>query len=203
MLNVGLTGGIASGKSTVASMLQEKGAYLIDFDEIAHYVEEPGRPAWKAIVENFGSNILDEDGAINRARLGAIVFQDKEKLAILNHIVHPHVISEWQRRINDLERTKPDGICLSDIPLLIEGKFQRLFEVVVLVYISSDEQIERMMNRNGCSREDALLRLASQMPIDEKIPYADIIINNQGSVERTREIVNQVWEELLKRRIPT
>ena len=200
MLNIGLTGGIASGKSTVARMFQEKGAYLIDLDEIVHYVEEPDRPAWKAIVEYFGPEILNEDRTINRTRLGAIVFEDREKLAVLSRIVHPHIIGEWRRRITEIGRTESEGILLSDVPLLIEGRLQHLVDVVVLVYVSSDEQVERLMERNGCSREDALLRLASQMPIDDKIRYADIVVNNQGSVERTREIVSEVWEELRRRR---
>ena len=200
MLNVGLTGGIASGKSTVAKMFQEKGACLIDLDKIAHYVEEPDRPAWKAIVEYFGAEILNEDRTINRTRLGASVFKDRGKLAVLSRIVHPHIIGEWQRRITEIGKTNPDRILLSDIPLLIEGRLQHLVDLVVLVYVSPDEQVERLMKRNGCSREDALLRFASQMPIDDKIQYADIIINNQGSVERTRKIVSEVWEELLKRR---
>ena len=181
-------------------MFQEKGAYLIDLDEIVHYVEEPDRPAWKAIVEYFGPEILNEDRTINRTRLGAIVFEDREKLAVLSRIVHPHIIGEWRRRITEIGRTESEGILLSDVPLLIEGRLQHLVDVVVLVYVSSDEQVERLMERNGCSREDALLRLASQMPIDDKIRYADIVVNNQGSVERTREIVSEVWEELRRRR---
>ncbi|PIP07445.1 MAG: dephospho-CoA kinase [Syntrophobacterales bacterium CG_4_8_14_3_um_filter_49_14] len=199
-MNVGLTGGIASGKSTVAKMFQEKGACLIDFDEIAHYVEEPDRPAWKAIIEYFGAEILNEDRTINRTKLGAIVFKDREKLAVLGRIVHPHILPEWRKRMNEIREAKPDGIFLSDVPLLIEGRLQHLVDVVALVYISPDEQIERLMKRNGCSREDALERLASQMPIDDKIQYADIIIDNHGPLERTREIVSKVWEELLKRK---
>ncbi|MDO8785338.1 MAG: dephospho-CoA kinase, partial [Syntrophales bacterium] len=193
---------IASGKSTVAKMFQEKGVFLIDLDAIGHYVEEPDRPAWKEIIEHFGTDILNEDGTIDRTKLGAIVFKDESELAVLSRIVHPHIIGEWQLRMHDLGEANPDGILMSDVPLLIEGRLQHLVDVVVLVYISPGEQTERLMKRNGYSCEDALLRLASQMPIDDKIKYADIVINNQGSLEATKKIVGEVWEELLKRRNP-
>ena len=199
MLNIGLTGGIASGKSTVARMFQEKGAYLLDLDEIAHYVEEPDRPAWKEIVEYFGKGIQNEDGTIDRVKLGAIVFKDRGELAALGRIVYPHIIGEWRRRMEELCKTEPEGVLLSDVPLLIEGRLQHLVDVVMLVYISPDEQINRLMQRNGFNREDALLRMASQMPIDDKIKYADIVINNQGSPEETMRIVDKAWEELKHR----
>lgn len=199
MLNVGLTGGIASGKSTVAKMLQEKGAYLIDLDELAHFVEEPDHPAWKAIVEYFGSDILNEDRTINRVELGLIVFADHEKLFILNSIVHPAVFEEWRRRIEDVYKKDPCAVVISEVPLLIEVGMQHLVDVVLLVHISPEEQIERLMYRNGCSRDEAARRLASQMPIDEKVPHADIVIENKDSIEVTRSIVDDVWQKLIQR----
>ena len=118
-------------------------------------------------------------GKVSRNTLAhANQLKDREKLITLGRIVYPHIIGEWQRRIAEIGRTEPMGILLSDIPSLIEGKLQYLVDVVVLVYISAEEQVKRLMKRNGCSREDALLRLASQMPIDDKIQYADIVINN-------------------------
>jgi len=198
MLNIGLTGGIASGKSTVAKMFQERGAYLIDFDELAHFVEEPDQPAWKAIVDYFGSDILNEDRTINRVELGLIVFADHKKLYILNSIVHPAVLEEWRRRIDDLYEIDPCAVVISDVPLLIEVGMQDKVDIVVLVYVSPEIQIERLMDRSGCSREEAIKRLSSQMPIDDKIPYADIVIDNQDSPEETREVVNEIWDDILQ-----
>ncbi len=199
MLNAGLTGGIASGKSTVAKMLQEKGAYIIDFDELAHYVEEPDRPAWQEIVNYFGRDILNEDRTINRVKLGLIVFADQEKLSRLNSIVHPAVFEEWRRRMDEINRKDPGAIVIADVPLLVEVGLQRLLDVVILVYSSPEDQIKRLMDRSGCSREEALKRLASQMPIDEKTRYADIVIDNHDTPEVTRGIVDCVWKELLER----
>jgi dephospho-CoA kinase len=199
MLNVGLTGGIASGKSTVAKMFEDKGAYLIDFDALAHFAEEPEQPAWKAIVEFFGIDILNEDGTINRAKLGQIVFSDQEKLSRLNSIVHPAVFDLWQRRIEDIRTINPHVIVVSDIPLLMEVRMQHLFDVVILVHVSPEDQIIRLRERNEYSRKEAESRLDTQMPIDEKIPHADYVIDNKGPIETTRSVVSAVWEELLAR----
>jgi len=199
MLNVGLTGGIASGKSTVAKMFQEKGAFLIDFDVLAHSVEETGGPAWEKIVESFGWEILKENSTINREKLGAIVFKDKEKLEKLSRIVHPFVFKEWERRITDIQREEPDAIIISDMPLLIEvGKVDAV-DLVVLVYISPEEQVRRLMKRDGYSSDEALVRLDSQMSINEKLRHSDLVIDNEGSFEKTREQVNDIWERLLDR----
>ncbi len=198
MLNIGLTGGIASGKSTVAKMFQERGAYLIDLDELAHFVEEPDQPAWKAIVDYFGYDILNEDRTINRVELGLIVFADQKKLSILNSIVHPAVLDEWRLRIDDLYEIDPCAVVISDVPLLIEVGMQDQVDLVILVYAAPEVQIERLMERNGCSREEAVKRLASQMPIDDKIPYADIVIDNQDSPDETREIVYEIWDDILQ-----
>ena len=196
MLNVGLTGGIASGKSTVAMMFREKGAYIIDFDELAHYVEEPGSPVWKAIVEYFGEGILNEDDTINRVNLGTIVFANREKMSRLNSIVHPAVFDEWKRRMEKIRKEDPHAIVISDIPLLVEVGMHPSMDVVILVYLSQEDQIKRLTERSGFSREEALKRLSSQMPINEKIPYADVVVDNGGSTENTRLIVDDVWERL-------
>ncbi|MHB9096998.1 MAG: dephospho-CoA kinase [Syntrophales bacterium] len=199
MLNVGLTGGIACGKSTVARMLAQRGALLIDFDEIAHAVEEPDGTAWREIVSHFGREILRADRTIDRRKLGAIVFADREKLSLLNGLVHPAVFAEWQRRMEEIRKTLPDAIVLSDIPLLIEAGVQQRVDLVILVYLPPEEQILRLMTRDGYSREEAVQRLASQMPIDDKLPAADIIIRNDGSLEQTRMQIDDLWEELKKR----
>ena len=197
MLNVGLTGGIGSGKSTVDGLFRAKGAYIIDFDELAHLVEEPNGPAWKGIVENFGREILNADDTINREKLGDIVFRDREKLKKLNSIVHPAVFDEWKKKINDIR--KEDAIIISDIPLLIEVGMQDAVDITILVYISPEEQIKRIMKRNGYSSKESEDRLNSQMSIDDKIPYADFVINNEGSIKETKKTVDEVWENLIKK----
>ena len=199
MLQVGLTGGIGSGKSTVARMFEEKGACLIDFDELTHYVEEPDRPGWTAIVEYFTSDVLNADRTINRQKLGAIVFHDKQKLADLNRIVHPVIFKEWRRRLAELSQKTPRAIVISEAPLLIEIGMKPLFDLVILVYASPDDQVQRLMLRNKLSKEDAYARIASQMPIDDKIPLVDFVIDNQSPLEKIGTVVHEIWEKLLIR----
>lgn len=199
MLNIGLTGGIGSGKSTVAQFFKDKGAYLIDFDILAHKVEEPKGPAWKQIVEEYGQEILNEDNTINREKLGNIVFQDKKKREKLNSIVHPAVFEEWIRRMEEIKKEKEDAIVISDIPLLIEVGLHKYVDLTILVYIPPEAQIERIMTRNGFTREEAEYRLNSQMCIDEKLPHADIVINNEGPLEETRKIVEKYWPDFIER----
>ena len=196
MLNVGLTGGIACGKSTVARMLAEKGAVLIDFDEIAHAVQDPEGPVWREIVRHFGREMLLEDRTIDRRKLGETVFADREKRELLNRLVHPAIFEEWQRRLAEIRARHADAIVVSDIPLLIEAGMKEMVDLVLLVYITPEEQIRRVMERDGFSREEAERRLGAQMPIDEKLRWADIVIRNGGSPEETRRAVAEVWMEL-------
>lgn len=196
MLNVGLTGGIACGKSTVARMLAEKGAVLIDFDELAHDVQEPEGDVWREIVRHFGEEILHEDRTIDRRKLGETVFADREKRELLNRLVHPAIFAEWPRRLAEIRARRPDAIVVSDIPLLIEAGLKGMVDLVLLVYITPEEQIQRVMARDGFSREEADRRLAAQMPIDEKLRWADIVIRNGGSPEETRRAVSEAWMEL-------
>jgi dephospho-CoA kinase len=198
MLNIGLTGGIASGKSTVAKMFVKNGAYLIDFDGLAHEVQEPGKPAWKEVVNHFGKRILQPDKKIDRVKLGNVVFADKEKLAELDKIVHPLVYQEWHARLEKIAKKEKHAIILSDIPLLFEGNMQHLFDLTILVFIVPEKQISRLMTRNGISKEEAGKRLKSQMPISEKIALADIVIDNDGGIPETEKRVRQVWQELLQ-----
>ncbi|HRR40066.1 MAG TPA: dephospho-CoA kinase [Syntrophales bacterium] len=197
MLNVGLTGGIASGKSTVDMMFHEKGAYLIDHDVLAHQAEEPDRRAWREIVAFFGPEILNDDRTINRRLLGSIVFKDREKRRILMDIVHPIVFEDWKRRVTDITRKDPSAIIISDIPLLLERGWQDAVDSIILIYVSPEEQIGRLITRNGLSRVEAEERLSSQIPIDEKVLYADFIINNEGPLDETRKEVDRVWVKLL------
>jgi dephospho-CoA kinase len=199
MLNVGLTGGIAAGKSTVARILAEKGACLIDLDELGHAVMEPEGPVWRDIVRHFGERILNTDRTIDRHKLGDIVFAEREKLDLLNRLVHPAVFKEWHRRIEEIRMIQPDAIVVSDIPLLIETGMKTMVDLVLLVYIPPEEQLARLVVRNGCSRDDAQRRIASQMPIGEKLSFADIVIRNDGSPETTRMALDEIWMELNKR----
>jgi dephospho-CoA kinase len=199
MLNVGLTGGIASGKSTVARMLAAKGAILIDFDELAHALEEPEGPVWREIVGHFGEGILLPDRQIDRRKLGAVVFADREKRDLLNRLVHPAVIAEWHRRLKEIEKGDAEAVVISDIPLLFEAELKEMVDLILLVNLAPEEQIRRLTARNGFTREEAETRVGSQMPIREKIPHADIVIGNEASVEETSRAVDRVWEELLAR----
>jgi dephospho-CoA kinase len=199
MLNVGLTGGIATGKSMVVQLLADKGALIIDFDHLTRYVQEPGQPAWKELVSYFGPEIIRDDQTINRRKLGEIVFADAQKLARLNAIVHPLIFREWRYRLSVLREKYGGGIVISDIPLLIETGEQKDFDLIVLVYASPEKQLERLRIRNGYTVEEARQRLASQLPIDQKVPYADIVIDNSSSPEKTYPQVDCLWEELIKR----
>ncbi|MGP8153772.1 MAG: dephospho-CoA kinase [Smithella sp.] len=199
MLNVGLTGGIACGKSTVAKMFVNKGAHLIDFDRLAHEVQEPGKPAWQRIIDSFGKEILQPDRKIDRIKLGNIVFADKKKLGKLGKIVHPLIYREWEARLERIEKKEKHAIILSDVPLLFEGNMQYFFDLTMLVLVAPEEQISRLIKRSGVSREEAEKRLNSQMPISEKIALADIVIDNKGTIANTERKVDEIWQELLLR----
>ncbi len=199
MLNAGLTGGIASGKTTISRILAEKGASLIDFDLLAHEAEEPGQAAWQGIVDHFGTSVLDDKGRIDRKKLGEIVFNRPEELHVLNSIVHPAVEDLWQARSRQIQEKDPRAIIISDVPLLFETGWQKKVDVVILVYIPPEEQIRRLMARNGVSIEEARARLKSQMPIGDKIKMADFVINNQEPLECARRHIDELWDELLVR----
>jgi dephospho-CoA kinase len=201
MLNVGLTGGIACGKSTVAQMLVCLGGHLIDFDKLAHEVQEPEKSAWHDVVKCFGSEILQPDRKIDRNKLAAVVFNHPEKLRMLNEIVHPRVYEEWRHRLAQIKTQNPHAIVIADIPLLFEGRKQYLFDLTILVMIEPAEQIDRLMMRDAVCREDAELRLTCQMPIRDKIPLADIVIDNQCAIHETEKKVAEVWRKLLEREI--
>ncbi|MBB5324520.1 dephospho-CoA kinase [Anoxybacillus tepidamans] len=185
-LTIGLTGGIASGKSTVAHMLRELRIPVIDADVIAREVVEIGEEAYGQIIETFGNGILQENGAIDRARLGAIVFHDEEKRKQLNAIVHPAVRKKMMAQKEAYIKSGEETVVL-DIPLLLESKLTHLVDKIMVVYVDESVQLERLMKRNGFSREEAIARIRSQMPLSEKIAYADAVIDNNGTIEKTRE----------------
>ncbi len=199
MLNVGLTGGIATGKSTVVRMLVKKGARVIDHDALVHALQEPGRPVWTRIVETFGRGILDDGGRIDRKKLGGLVFGSEDRRRALEGIVHPAVLEEAERERERIRREDGQAIVLSDIPLLLEVGMQGLFDLILLVYAPPEVQIARVMKRNHLTRDEAAARLAAQMPIDEKLERADVVIRNDGTMKELQTRVDEIWEELLAR----
>ncbi|MBW1999215.1 MAG: dephospho-CoA kinase [Deltaproteobacteria bacterium] len=195
-LLLGVTGGIATGKSTVAEMLEEMGAPLVDVDIIAREVVEPGRPAWKQIVGYFGDSVLKEDGSIDRKRLSSIVFNDEAKRKRLESFTHPFILEEMAGHVDRIARNNPDAIIQVVVPLLIEIGSQNQFDKVVLVYAPGEVQIERLMRRDGIERTQAERILEAQLPIDEKLKYADFVIYNDGTLDETRTQVEDLWREL-------
>ncbi len=197
-LLVGLTGGIASGKSTVSDMLKELGASIIDFDVIAREVVQPGKPAWKDIVDYFGRQVLAEDGSLNRKKLSKIVFSDLEKRKKLESFTHPRIHEKFVEQVNDIVKEDPNAIIVVSVPLMIELNLQYMFHKNILVYIPQEKQIERLAKRDSISKEEAANILKAQLPIDEKKGYVDFIINNEGSIDETRKQVEELWKSLKK-----
>jgi len=193
---VGLTGGIASGKSTVSAMLAELGAAVIDADRIAREVVRRGMPAHARIVDHFGKGILLPDGEIDRRALGDIVFHDAAEKAVLNAIVHPEVIAAYAREIAALERDRPDALVVMDVPLLLESRMHEGLAEVIVVYVPESLQRKRLMTRDDISAEDADARIGSQMPIEEKKRRATIVIDNTGDLSETRRQVTAVFRRL-------
>ncbi|TCP32101.1 dephospho-CoA kinase [Scopulibacillus darangshiensis] len=185
MIIIGLTGGIASGKSTVSKMIQEQHIPLIDADQIAREVVEPGEPAYDEIAETFGSDVLFADGTLNRKQLGSIIFQDESKRKKLNSIVHPQIRKQMSGKIAAYKSEGTEAIVL-DIPLLFESKLTGWTDKVLLVYVTPDVQLKRLMLRDGSTEKEALARIQSQLPLEEKKQLADAVINNNGSVGDTR-----------------
>ncbi len=194
---IGLTGGIASGKSLVAGFFQELGAYLIDWDVLAREVVYPHCKAWEGVVEYFGREVLNPDMTLNRPKLGEMVFGYPEKLQRLNDIVHPEIFKEDARATEEIKQRDPQAIIVKDIPLLTEISAYTLVDKVVLVYASEETQIKRLAGR-GFNREEALKRINSQLPMEEKKEFAHFIINNNGSLEDTKEEVERIYN-LLRR----
>ena len=193
---VGLTGGLASGKSLVAGELRRLGAVVIDADEISREVTRPGMPAYRDIVERFGSGFLKEDGTIDRKRLGRYVFSHPEALSTLNSLTHPRILDEIERRIKGMERTERRGIIVVDAPLLFEVGLHRRMDRVIVVYADEERQIERLIKRDHLTREEATRRIKTQMPLSEKIKRADFVIDNNGTEEETLLQTQEVFERL-------
>lgn len=183
---IGLTGGIASGKSTVSSMFKELEIPVIDADEEARLAVEKGEKAYFEIISYFGEEILLEDGSIDRRKLGSIIFPNEAKRKVLNGIVHPAVRENMNRKKEEYLACGHDFVVL-DIPLLFESKLTHMVEKVLVVYVDEVTQMKRLMDRNGFTEEEASTRIASQLPLQEKLALADAVIDNNGTVDETKK----------------
>ncbi len=197
---IALTGGIGTGKSTVSNLFKEKGVTVIDLDQLVRDLQKPGKDVYNRIVEAFGEEILDANGEIDRRKLGSIVFLDPEKRETLNKIVHPKVLSELKDRLFKLEK-KGEKLIVVEIPLLYELGLQKLFDAVILVYAPEDLQIKRVMARDSLSKQEAINRINSQIPIEEKRKKAEYVIDNSGSLENTRQQFDVLFKELTEREV--
>ncbi|WHM39240.1 dephospho-CoA kinase [Streptomyces sp. BPTC-684] len=196
MLKVGLTGGIGAGKSEVSRMLVSYGAVLIDADKIAREVVQPGTEGLAAVVEAFGAGILAADGTLDRPALGAIVFADPAKLAVLNGIVHPLVGA----RSAELEAAAgPDSVVIHDVPLLTENGLASLYDLVVVVDAAPATQLDRLTRLRGMAKPEAEARMAAQATREQRLAVADLVIDNDGPLEALEPQVRKVWGELLER----
>jgi len=199
-LSVGLTGGIGSGKSEVLKRLKAHGATVVDADLAARRVVEPGTDGYDAVVKEFGSEVVGPDGALDRAKLGAVVFADPERLAALNGIVHPRVgalMAEWA------DAAPQGGIVVYDIPLLVEGGADRGYAAVIVVDADEEVRYARLLANRGMSREDAAARMAAQASRQDRLAAADYVIANNGSLEDLDQETDRVWSELLTLRDST
>jgi dephospho-CoA kinase len=195
MLRYGLTGGIASGKSIVAAMLRELGFPVLEADRIAHQVIEPGQPAYAEVIAKFGEEILDADDRINRARLGTIVFNDREKLDQLNAIVHPRVEQEMIRQLAELVQTGNHAVAFVEAALIFEANLHKRLDGVVVAWCLPEQQLARLIER-GLSEPEARKRIAMQMPVQEKLALASEKIDCSGSLDETRGQVEELAAKL-------
>lgn len=196
MLKVGLTGGIGAGKSEVSRLLVSYGAVLVDADKIAREVVEPGTPGLDAVVDAFGPGVLTADGRLDRPKLGSLVFSDSEKLATLNAIVHPLV----RARSAELEGAAgEDAIVVHDVPLLVENGLTGLYEVVVVVDASAETRLERLVRERGMAESEGRSRMAAQATRERRNAAADLVIDNDGPLEKLEPQVRDVWERLVER----
>ena len=196
MLRVGLTGSIGVGKSFVSSVFAQLGCRVLDADETAREVVEPGSLALQDVVANFGSGILQDDGELNRAKLGALVFSEDDKRAKLNSILHPYIIAKQDERLREWEEIDPDGIAVVDAALMIESGGYKRFDKLVVVHCRADVQVQRVMARNSLTRNEAEKRIRAQMSQEEKMKFADYLIDTSEGFEAARKRTVEVYGEL-------
>ncbi|MBC8458226.1 MAG: dephospho-CoA kinase, partial [Deltaproteobacteria bacterium] len=195
---LGVTGSIATGKTIVAKMLEELGARTIDFDVLSRVVVEPGKPAWKDIVAYFGEQVLLEDKTLDRNKLREIVFRDFEKRKKLEDFQHPRIYEEFFKLVDQYAQEDPDVVMQGVVPLLIEVNLQPFFHNLLMVYAPEEIQIKRLIERDGMTKEMAINMVRSQLSVEEKKGYCDLIIDNSGSLDETRKQVGALWAQLKK-----
>jgi len=196
MLIVGLTGGVASGKTAVSQVLGEEGAYIIDADQIARELVQPHKPAWNEIIRAFGKEILQEDRSVDRKELADKIFADPEQRKVLNQILHPRIKEEIARRAREIGQKNPEAIVVIDAPLLVELGMHHNVDRLIVVTSTQTQQMERLKKRDGRSPEEALRLLSSQMPVEEKEKLADFVVRNEGSLEEMKKRAKEVFKEL-------
>jgi dephospho-CoA kinase len=198
MLRVGLTGSIGVGKSFVTSVFVELGCRVLDADQTAREVVMPGTPGLKALVDVFGKDILSTDGTLDRKRLGALIFADQNKREQLNHTLHPFIIARQDEILNGWEAEDPNGIGIVDAALMIESGGYKRFDKLIVVHCRLEVQLERLMLRDKLSRDEALRRINSQMPQEEKQRYADYLIDTSDGFELTRSRSVEIYNRLIR-----
>ncbi|WP_314422547.1 dephospho-CoA kinase [uncultured Microbacterium sp.] len=196
MVLIALTGGIASGKSTIARRLAERGAIIVDADQIVRDVQAPGSPVLSAIAETFGQEMIAEDGSLDRAALGAVVFADKERLGQLNAIVHPAVRVESQRRFDEAVRADPRSVVVYDVPLLVEARVDDPWDSIVVAHAPADVRRRRLIDLRGMSEAEAAGRIDAQVSDDRRLAIADVVIDTSGSLAQTIEQTDELWERI-------
>ncbi len=196
MLRIGLTGSIAVGKTFVCDVFAELGCEVLDADYVARKVVEPNTNGLRLIIENFGVEVLQDDASLDRVKLGEIVFNNELKRQLLNNIVHPIVIEEQNKWLEEVESAKPDGIAIVDAALLIESGGYKRFDKIIVVWCGSDIQLKRLMLRNNLSKKEALKRIDSQLSQEEKKRYSDFLIDTTEGFEVTRKQTSEVFKEL-------
>src|ERR1044071_445235 len=198
MLRVGLTGSIGVGKTFVTSIFAELGCHVLDADQTAREVVMPGSPGLAAITKEFGEEVLNPDGTLNRKQLGALVFADESRRQRLNHLLHPFIIARQDEIMREWETEDPNGIGMIDAALMIESGGYKRFDKLIVVHCRPEVQLERLMLRNGISRDEAQRRIDSQMPQEEKQRFADYLIDTSDGFELTREQTIKVHKDLLR-----
>ena len=196
MLRVGLTGSIAVGKSFVASVLAELGCHVLDADKTAREVVARGTPGLSAVVEQFGAEVLQPDGTLDRARLGSVVFADEHARTLLNSILHPFIIAAQDEQLRRWAEADPQGIGIVDAALMIESGGYKRFDKLIVVHCRPEEQLRRLMERNHLTREEAERRIRAQMPQEEKKSFADYLIDTSEGFIRTRQETEKVYQAL-------